>query len=1121
MLKFNEYCSLVVENFNQMKSLFSKESGKDIQEIVANGNSPEYELLKTLIGVDSKYTKVCTDQKIQATYGDNIVINEEKERSMRSYLGMFTKLFYDEKCPLSIIKDISYYILANKATLNQLVVKNNSTGETQVLSNLLDIFKFKDKVKANNDNRPAYEIITDAIRDKDKTGYVSDFINLMPGILRKEFRNNDNAYSELSDLLNTFQTINEDIKASIHKTFFGNNENPGKISRYKTTEHFLKDFGTMITNSNTDFNIDVIKNKILNTKGAILIECDYEHNYIIADIWSYKASNILGEPSSWCISYDNDNSYWFNSYMGLKYKRKMFFIWNFDLLSTNPISKLGANIDNDGSVNLVCDKNDHSVNETRFIDYLNEYNIDKSFLKKKITKAEETFRTNDKLMQDLYNEQMFASITSENIKTELPRILKMMKSEGVETPSKLLRKAIDNKIARLKTEEIYHIINKFLDTFGVSEDYSTNLFTLLLTLLVQEKCIIPNEIYKLYKRLGSNINYEILKNSYYTNLQNVLYNQLPKLYDIIHNYVSNAFYNDGSQSYMFFENVTLKELDDNFDKLFNNEEIVMAYKYDIMRTVFSDYGDTKTKNNFLQKLNDVGCDFIKARKDPSHKMTGFFETDYNHHLNFKCILESINGGYDITEDMKEEYKKLLLLNKNNLGFVTDESNEYFIIRNIICLYNKLGMDITEINFKYHVKQYRDVEYFRDNIINYLKCIISNKLTFEEYCHTSFYVDLLSNKYYDNNEYQEYIDEIIENKKVVLNNKKYFTIRKDDISQNTPFIKKLLTNDIFNNSLLYATVLVNNNELTNLCLPKIIETIDHNDIIKEYINTDDDDISDAVKDYLLENIDISSCAISEYTTLHNPRYIKILLDNGVEYDAEWLTRLINYGRLTKYNQDTLDIVDELIHTGFTKDRYINDTKFYLNDLNVMKYIFEKIPSSIDTLKEYKIDVNKLLSTCDLDKIKYYKSLGLISTLPNLNNLDGTYDLSLDINTINYLIDNNDVTEYADLFKICRDLETFKYFFAKYKDDMDYITIAKIVLYNLKDSYTRQIPGVLDYLKSIIPDTLQKIVMNHYDENKRRKVYSDVTREWIKNNYYTKEKVKKIREMFEIFQNLVKY
>jgi hypothetical protein len=88
-------------------------------------------------------------------------------------------------------------------------------------------------------------------------------------------------------------------------------------------------------------------------------------------------------------------------------------------------------------------------------------------------------------------------------------------------------------------------------------------------------------------------------------------------------------------------------------------------------------------------------------------------------------------------------------------------------------------------------------------------------------------------------------------------------------------------------------------------------------------------------------------------------------------------------------------------------------------------------------------------------------------------------------------------------------------------MDYITIAKIVLYNLEDSYGNIIPGVLDYLKSIIPDTLQKIVMNHYDENKRRKVYSDVTREWIKNNYYTKEKVKKIREMFEIFKNLVKY
>lgn len=348
-----------------------------------------------------------------------------------------------------------------------------------------------------------------------------------------------------------------------------------------------------------------------------------------------------------------------------------------------------------------------------------------------------------------------------------------------------------------------------------------------------------------------------------------------------------------------------------------------------------------------------------------------------------------------------------------------------------------------------------------------------------------------------------------------------SLSKNIITQNIQLVKKMVTNDIYNDYLLYHSVTTNDQELINLCLPKIVETIEHNDIVKEYINGDT--IPNNVKDYLIDNINISSCELSSYTSINDAHYFNILLDKNIKYEDDLLSYLICGGDFREYNQETIDIVDKLAHTGFKKKRYSDDTKYYLNDLNMLKYIFGKIPKCIDVIKnEYDGEkyTNNLLSTCDIEKIKYCKSLELIS-LPNLNYLNSTGFLSLDINTINYLIENNiskyggDITEYNDLLKICRDLETFKYFFNKYKDDMDYNTITRIVLYNLKDTYTTKIPGVLDYLKSIIPDTLKQIVMNHYDENKRRKVYSDATREWIKDNYYTKQKVKKIREMFEIF------
>lgn len=105
---------------------------------VENGisvNSDAYQLMRILIGPDINFKAVSHNVKFNDLYG-NIEVNEEKERIMRPYLGMFAKMLYEEKCDLDILSDISQYILNNKATLNQLKVKNNHTWELTVVKSI-------------------------------------------------------------------------------------------------------------------------------------------------------------------------------------------------------------------------------------------------------------------------------------------------------------------------------------------------------------------------------------------------------------------------------------------------------------------------------------------------------------------------------------------------------------------------------------------------------------------------------------------------------------------------------------------------------------------------------------------------------------------------------------------------------------------------------------------------------------------------------------------------------------------------------------------------------------------------------------------------------------------------
>lgn len=1115
MLKFNEY-SLITENLNQMKSLFVKNTGQELTDIIINANSDEYKLLQVLIGTDNKYTKLCTDPKIQATYGDNIKINEEKERSMRSYLGMFTKMYYDENCSLDTIKSIVYYILANKATINKLPVKNNITGETEILPNLLDIFKFKDIVKASGDNRPAYEIITDAIRDKDKSSAVLDFINLMPSVLRRRFRDNEVYFKMISDSFNTYQSLDDELKKTIYKSFFGGDGKPGKISRYKSPDDFIEDFNTLIENGDT-FNIDVIKNEILKTRGAKLIECNYEENYIVADIWTYKASTILGEPSSWCISYKTDNSYWFNSYMDLSKRRKMFFIWNFNMTLSEPMSKLGANIHNNGEPYLVCDKNDKSISDDIFIKYLDDNNINKAFLNIPISKEEEEYRMNDALYKNLSTYKMFDSITAENIQTELPKILNIIKNEEIEVGVSLLLDALDVKHQTVSDDAIYHILNKFLDTIG-TEKYEKDLFTRFLIKLIFSNEIEVNELelYKLYEKLGNNINYDVLNKMFYQSHVQIL-NKLPKLYNIIKEHATKTFYDNQENRSLFFYLSNANDLDTNFEKLFNIEDI-SSFGHEILDTILGE----KTQHNFLQKLNDLGHEFtIKIRSKKAKDTTGFYATKYSI-TNYEQIIDSLYNNDEININ---DLKGLLILNSDKINNLIEISDRRYILNKIIPLYLKTGLDISNLNFEIKItdawREYMyTTEVFREHFGIFLELIADDKIILESGVYGEFFKDLFKNKYYS--VYKDSIYDIMTNKKVKVTNNSYmsFTEYLSDIS-NIQLAILMLDNDLYSMNIIKSFILSDNKELIDKSLIKIITNENIDDIINDFILNNQ--VSEYVKNYCIENIlDFSNAKLSSYISASEPKFVNMLLDKNIQYEDALLTNLINYGHLTIYDQETIKLIDHLAHTGYIKKPYNDDSKFYLNDLDIIKFLIKKIPGFIDTIKLYKIDYTGILKTLDMDKIKFFKNIGVVTEYKEIDDYDYNPSYCFDINVINYLLEesNNTMTDktYTIIFRLCKDLETFKYFFNKYKN-----FLSNNVLNGIIETFLVHNPysGVLDYLKTEIPDLLKEVVMEHYEENKRSKIYTDSIREWIKNNYYTKQKVKKIREMFEIFKNLVKY
>lgn len=1122
MIRFNEY-NLIKENFNQMKSLIQKNdsSVKLLLFGVENGISVDsdiYQLLRILIGPDINFKAVSHNVKFKDLYG-NIEINEEKERIMRPYLGMFAKMLYEEKCDLDILSDISQYIIQNKATLNQLKVKNNHTGELTSLTNLLDIFKFRDSIH-EHDKRPAYEILTDAIRDKDKSTSILKFINEMPSVLKQQFKDDEsNEYQTLHDLVEMYDGLDNIKKENIYSTFFGNGTRKGKISKYHKSTDFLSDFETMVKNTD-DFNTDIIKtrDKILNTRGAKLVLCDLEKNIIIADIWNHKASNILGVPSSWCISYPNTTNYWYNTYMSLEDKRKMYFIWNFNLPFNDKYSKIGANINNNGTYNLVCDKNDTALRKDVFDDYLVTYNINKNYLKPDISPEEKEFKERDNTLKDIISgKNIFASITDANYKTEIPKILQICKDEQVDLTPEILSSSLLRDVQKLDNNfEIYKFI---LDILG-TEKYEKKLFTLLLNGMQEKYISYHDDLVDLYELLGSNIDLNLI------DIQSIEINihDIPSINNKIYEKFEDLYYDMNFESdddvSKIIEFVTSRNIvyyiDDNFEKFFKRFEYFMGFVNtsvieEFIEKIFIKLNDIETKNNFLVEINKLYTrnKFCDANiLNATGKYNGFAITRLTY-MFFKNIFDSFfrYNNIDTTSNAsKERLVHFITLHDEYLQKYFKESKvhnssfiDLFITLNLsVREYDmfSISIDYDRIKEIYH-NRFSDILYLFDK--KYLK-IDTKKI--DECIEDVFLNDLYlgENIGYINNLYD-----------IFLENKRYVDMTNVTLTDNNiNFLSYLFDNN--KTTISMKLKCLKENVLMDKCMASI-KKMDGDDLVQYIVGNNE--IADK---FIYEEADLTGVSIPGYYIEDwNPSMLKKLLLNKCVVNEDRFKSMLEKGffKDENYNNESIDCINLI---GL-KLKYVNCDVFK-NSLTVIKYLFDN-QIIIDISKGYGSQSNlqdTIIATNDLEKIKYAENKIDIKYNPKEFRYS-SYMLNTDV--LEYFL-NKDICNEQFMFYNVDSIETFEALYNKYWKDFSYNEINSILSKYLEfggntrfyaDEKNKLTIPILNFLYDKEPGTLEEVVKDNYELNKRKKVYTDEVREWIKAKYFTKTKVKKIREMFE--------
>jgi hypothetical protein len=1104
MFKFNEYY-LIKENFNQLKSLV-KSHGTS-KDVIDNGygtptgvekGSDDYELLYTLISPDEKHKEETKNDM----YGD-MPVNSEKERTMRPFLGMMAKMYYEEKCDLSIIRMLTNWILANKQTLNRLVIKDNNTHETHNLTNLLDIFKFKSKF---NDGRPAYEILTDAIRDKGGSDKVREWINRMPSILKNSFKD-EAYYKELSNLLNVFDKLSNDNQKSITTALFGGGERKGKISRFKHAEDFLKAFKIDIKNYQKEYNIDIIKEQVLNTKGAKLVLADYENNYLIADIMNYSASNSLGEINNWCISYSA--SHWYDTYMNYEERNKMFFLWNFNLDSSNQYSKLGLCVKPDGTERAFHDKLDNSIDE----EVLDEYHINKDFMKIKTTEEEYEFQKREYLKYSVLKKP-FKRYTRdiEEAKPICDKIVDLYNSGDIEDERMI---ELWDNIYELQNFEVLEFVIKYiLDNTHLKPIRKPNkiLNDYLLTVYNDDNIekINSDIVSKLFDLYNIEVYYldkpvlEYLKK----NFHNIYLIYFKKVKENIKKY---------DDDNAFSSNKTILE---NLDEEFISSDYNLLVDYTI---------HTDNVSNFIIEIFRRNQNYVNDLIAKNYEFKGLDIFEFLQHFDFDISKIKISEDElnNLLKRLASNHPKLenfenldSLFKANNKTLYNAENDlpmlEFFVENNIDLDKIKWHLNISNDDKRGYGSSSEKRFLEKNESINIYQEFKKGNISIED---NSFY-------------YKHIIEYVFKNDLPIEESEKFlqsylnesYRLEQTPLNKIKPVINLLLKYNHKIPAEIAKISLQNNLYDTNKLIDNLDFTEDYNygngseEIIKELLSYDSP-YADTIISKLPNLAEYDMDEVGNY--IKNVRIINKFLDICKKPKDNLLYSTLKYGYEKDNkegdigdNEETIKLIDRLVNMGhkfdFKDDRYWS-LYFIFEDFSLfmLKTIIDKKYFNILKLDREKI-CKGVLKQNDIELFNYFKSI-LPKRSFKLEHLSSNPKKEIVENILTW-----DSENFMDIFSEIENTEDYIYFYDKFYPRMTDENKERIVNNLLSDYRSRELKGKIAVLNHIITyeDNKQYIHWN-WDENKRRKNYSDSVRAWIKSFINPpKVKVQKIKEMFNI-------
>lgn len=1105
MLNFSQF-SILTENFNQLKSLVKKNGSLQVDNGYGTPNgipigNDDYEFLAVLISPDED-NKEETNIEL---YG-NIPVNSEKERTLRPFLGMLGKMYYEEKCGLDIIKIITNWIIVNKQTLNRLVLKNNSNNETYNLTNLLDIFKYQQKI---NDGRTAYEILTDAIRDKGGIDKLKDWINKMPSQLRNGFKN-ENSYKELYTLVNSYDSLSDNDKSSIWISLFGDGVKKGKISRFQSADQFLKALKIDIKNHQEDYNIDIVKGQILNTKGAKLIVCDYEKGYVVADIWDYSASNKLGEVNNWCISYNS--SYWYDTYMNYKVGNKMFFIWNFNAETSDPHSHMGLCVKSNGSMRAFHDKYDKSID----LEVLYKYDIDIDFItneKYKVSEEEYKYKEKSYIKTTVINKgfSRYESNKEESL-IKADTFISMYNEDEIEESD--LVKIFDSVFKISDIDIKFTVLNRLLNDLNLTP---TNTGNKLL-------CSFLNSV---------NFNNHTTEKSQYTEHVEFTIKKLYSFDSISTDYINNEAFDylkmNHKNIYEYRYSLIKKALRSEED--IDNESIIQVFDDLIINDIeYNSLLEYIIKHNkvghfiidIFKKRTTIINDLIKRNyKFSSFDISEFLET-YNYDLSDIKIdseyLDMLVNGYvkshSIIENI-DNLEKLFTANDKKLYEAIDdlEKLKFFVHYNNVPLSKlKWHLNITKQTNSYsgysneqsYLEENKSINIYteykngnlsiKDNSFYYkhiIKHIFENDLDIENT--EEFLQSLINNNQYKNIPLK-YINSIID--LTLKYNRKIPTgIAHIAIKNNIGNIDKIIDNLEYSEDYDYksgnTSILNSLLSFNHSYIDKIISKLPN---IEKY---DMDDVGIYIKNVAIINKLLDVCEKPKDKLIYYILYYAYDKDNTEGDIGD--------------NDETIMLIDRLLKIG-------NKFKFDINSNYDSYFIFEKLSLYLlkifNEKKYFKISeldntttARNILKNNDYELYIYFKSIGIVFGLEFLKK-----------GQKREIIEDILKTKEADfniIFSHVKNADDFIYFYDKFYHKMNVSEKSKVI--NLLLSYwMNREEWVITALNHIIKyDENRKFISDNWEENKRRKNYTTHVRDWIKNYLYPpKIKIKKFNEMFNI-------